>query len=477
MRIAASLSIVAAITLFYFETKFANNTTVALSYLLAILAIAAGWGLFEAIISSLAATLCFNYYFLPPVGTFTIADPQNWVALFTFLVVAVVASRLSEHARRKAREAVAHQQETERLYTLSRMILLYGGNTVQVAREITHQIAQVFEASGVILFDRESGQTFRSGLRDVPLAESNLQEACGQGRFVHDSATGTTVLPVSLGGKPIGSLAILGASLSDGALHAMANLVAIALESARSRELASRAELARQSQEFKSTLLDTLAHELKTPLTSIKAAITSVLAEKTSLSAAHDELLTIVGEETDRLNRLVTEAIQTARIEAGDLQMRRGTHRLREIVEQTVKKFHILLEDRQMQLKIEDDLPTIFGDVKLIQVVLKQLLDNAVKYSPPRSPIIVTATPHDRQVMVTVEDRGPGIPEEEQAHIFEKFFRGVQARESLPGIGMGLSIAREIVTAHGGRIWAETMPGQGSRFCFTLPVAEQEPEP
>lgn len=465
-----------AITVFYFQTKFANNTTVALSYLLAILAIAAGWGLFEATIASLAATLCFNYYFLPPVGNFTIADPQNWVALFTFLAVAIVASRLSERARRKAREAIERQQETERLYTLSRMILLSGGNTLQVAREITHQIAQVFEASGVLLFDRESGQTFRSGLRDVPLAESSLQEASSQARFVHDSATRTTVLPVSLGGKPIGSLAILGASFSDGALHAMANLVAIALESARSRELASRAELAQQSQEFKSTLLDTLAHEFKTPLTSIKAAITSVLAEKTLLSAGHQELLTIVGEETDRLNRLVTEAIQTARIEAGDLQMHRGTHRLREIVQQAVEKFHMPLEDREVQLQIGDDLPAISGDVELIQVVFKQLLDNAAKYSSPGGLITVTATPHDRQVVVTVEDRGPGIPEEEQAHIFDKFFRGMQTRESLPGIGMGLSIAREIVTAHGGRIWVESLPGQGSRFCFTLPVADQEPQ-
>ncbi len=357
------------------------------------------------------------------------------------------------------------------------MILLLGGSTQQVARDITHQIAQVFEASGVILFDHESGQTFRSGLQDVPLAESILREASSQGKFVHDTATGTTVLPVSLGGKPIGSLAILGASLSDGALHAIANLVAIALESARSRELASRAELARQSQEFKSVLLDTLAHELKTPLTSIKAAITSVLEEKLLLSAAHQELLTIVGEETDRLNRLVTEAIQTARIEAGDVQMHRGAHRLGEIVEQTVEKFHMLLEDRQVQLQIGDDLPATYCDVELIQVVLKQLLDNAAKYSLPGLPITVTVTPRNREVLVTVEDRGPGIPEEEQRRIFDKFFRSPGTRESLPGIGMGLSIAREIVTAHGGRIWVESVSGQGSRFCFTLPVADQEPQP
>jgi two-component system sensor histidine kinase KdpD len=468
---------VGAITVLYFGTKFANNTTVALSYLLAILAIAAGWGLFEAILASLVATLCFNYYFLPPVGTFTIADPQNWVALFAFLVVSIVASQLSEHARRKAREAVEHQQETERLYTLSRMILLLGGNTQQVARDIAHQIAQVFGAARVALFERESGQTFRSGLEDVPLAESNLREASGLSKFVHDSATGTTVLPVSLGGKPIGSLAILRASLSDGALHAIANLVGIALESARSRELASRAELARQSQEFKSTLLDALAHELKTPLTSIRAAITSVLAEKTLLSTVHQELLTIADEETDRLNRLVTEAIQTARIEAGNVQLHRGTHRLRKIVEQAVEKSHMLVVDRQLQLRIRDDLPAIWGDVELIQVVLKQLLDNAAKYSPPGSQITITATPRDRQVVVTVEDQGPGIPEEEQARIFDKFFRGAAARESMPGVGMGLSIAREIVTAHGGRIWVESVHGQGSRFCFTLPVADQEPQP
>jgi two-component system, OmpR family, sensor histidine kinase KdpD len=433
--------------------------------------------LLEAILASLAATLCFNFYFLPPVRTFTIADPQNWVALFTFLVVSIVASQLSERARRKAREAIEHQQETERLYTLSRMILLLGGNTQQVAREITHQIAQVFQAGGVTFFERGSGQLFRSGLRDVPLDESELKEAAGQGSFAHDSATGTTVLPVSLGGKPIGSLAFLGLSLSDGALHAMANLVAIALESARNRELTSRAELARQSEEFKSTLLDTLAHELKTPLTSIKAAITSVLEERRSFSVEHQELLTIVDEETDRLSRLVTEAIQTARIEAGNVQLHRRVHRLREIIELTAKQFHILLEGREVQLQIRDDLPAIYADAELIQAVLKQLLDNAAKYSPPGSPITVTALPRDRQVVVTVEDRGPGIPEEERTRVFDKFFRGAAARESMPGVGMGLSIARGIITAHGGRIWVDSVPGQGSRFRFTLAVAEQDRQP
>jgi len=209
----------------------------------------------------------------------------------------------------------------------------------------------------------------------------------------------------------------------------------------------------------------------------IKAAITSVLGQKQSFRGEHQELLMIVDEETDRLSRLVTEAIQTARIEAGNVQLHRGAQQLGEVIEQTVKKFPMLLEGRRVELQMRDDLPAIFGDAELIQVVLRQLLDNAEKYSPPGLPITVTALPRDRQVVVTVEDRGPGIPEEEQAHIFDRFFRGAAARESMPGVGMGLSIAREIITAHGGRIWVESVPGRGSRFCFTLPVAEQDQQP
>jgi two-component system sensor histidine kinase KdpD len=240
-RILAVLIAASLVTGVYRAVGFANATTVALSFLLVVLAAATRWGLLEAIVGSVFATLCFNYFFLPPVGTLTIADPQNWIALFAFLVVSIVASQLSERARRKAREAIEHQQETERLYTLSRLILMLGGSSTHVASELTRLVQQVFEATGVVLFHRESGQLFRAGHQEAPVSDGQLKELALQGTVVEDAGKGFTALPVSLGGKSLGSLGILGAALSDGARQAVGNLAAIALEAAHSREVASHA--------------------------------------------------------------------------------------------------------------------------------------------------------------------------------------------------------------------------------------------
>ncbi len=470
-RIVASLAIVGAITSFYYWTGIANATTVALSFLLAVLAIAARWGLLEATLASIGATLSFNYFFLPPVGTFTIADPQNWITLFAFLVVSIVASQLSERARRKTREAIEHQQETERLYTLSRMILMLGGSPTHVAGEVTRQIHQVFEATSVVLFHRESGQIFRAGHQEVPLSDSQMKEITLQGNVVEDTERGFAALPVSLGGKPLGSLGISGASLSDGARQAVANLIAIALEGARSREVAGHAELLRQSEEFKSTLLDALAHELKTPLTSLKASVSALLTDPSRLSADQRELLSIVDEETDRLNRLVSEVLQMARIEAGRLRLNRKACSAETLIRAALDDAKRLLEGREIQMRVAPRLPPVNADAELIETVLRHLLDNATKYSPPGKPIGISAEPENRDVRISVTDQGSGLTEQQLSLVFEKYYRGARTRDSVPGIGMGLAIARDIIVAHGGRIWVESSPGQGSRFSFTLPGA------
>ncbi len=470
-RILAALVLVGLVTGFYRAAAFANATTVALSFLLVVLGVAARWGLVEAMIASVFATLCFNYYFLPPVGTFTIADPQNWIALFTFLVVSIVASHLSERARQKTHELIEHQQETERLYTLSRMILMVGGNPADVAGEITRQIHQVFEASSVALFHRESGRIYRAGDREAPLSDGQLKEIALQGSAVEDTGNGLTAMSVSLGGKPLGSLAVVGASLSDGARQAVANLIAIALESARSRELAGHAELVRQSEEFKSTLLDALAHDLKTPLTSLKASVSALLTDSSRLSANQRELLSIVAEETDRLNRMVSEVLQMARIEAGKLRLNREVCSAETLIQKALADMKRLLEGRDIPVQVASGLPHVTADPELIQTVLRHLLDNAAKYSSPGTPIRISAWLEGREVHFSVKGEGPGLDEQELSQVFEKHFRGARTRDSVPGIGMGLPIARDIVATHGGRIWVESSPGQGARFSFTLPVS------
>lgn len=470
LRLMGALGLVSAVAFVYARLFHVNATTVALTFLLAILAIATWWSWLEAVVSSVIAVLAFNYFFLPPVGTFTIADPQNWIALTTFLVTSVVASQLSATAKRRTAEAVARRIEMERLYNLSRALMIVETEQTGVAREVAAQIASAFDAPAVAVFDRRTGEIQRSGPEDLPPQDGRLQDAALQNTEFREGDI--TVVPIRLGGSPIGSLGIVSRSLSDAALNAVANLAAIAFERARNLELAGRAEAARQSQELKSTLLDAVAHEFKTPLTSIKAAATTLLsAPQTDPNTT--ELLSVIGEETDRLNTMVSEAIDMARIEAGELRINREPQPSGELLNSAVRKIEPNLDERRIEVKVSGNLPLCSADRAMFQTVVHQLLDNALKYSPPHSPVTVSAEPERDFVIFSVADSGPGIPEQERERIFEKFYRRERDRHSIPGTGMGLAIAREIVEKHGGKIWVESTR-RGSRFCFSMPVASEQ---
>jgi two-component system sensor histidine kinase KdpD len=466
------LVIIGGVTSLYFRILTVNNVTVSLSFLLVVLVIATRWGLPEALVASVASVLCFNFFFIPPVGSFTIADPQNWVALSVFVVTAVTVSHLSTSARRRALESTDRQREMERLYTLSRNLLLldvHGG----LAQEITNLIAQVFQLPGLVFYDRADDRIHRAGPQDIPVDAGTLRDSALQATVFHNSKTTTTVIPISLGGRPVGSLGIQGSQVSETALHAIGNLAAITLERAHAQDSATRAEAARQSEQLKSTMLDALAHEFKTPLTPIKAAVTSMLSDS-DINPTHLELLRIVDEETDRLNLMLTEAIQMSRIEAGELQVHRSSQSLRRIVQAQMEKLGENVERRKIAVEVPEGLPPVNVDAELIGIVIWQLLSNALKYTPPASPLTLRASEEEKEVIVSVEDRGPGISEQEKAKVFEKFYRGKDQRERIPGTGMGLTIAREIVRAHHGRIWVESEPGKGTTFSFSVPRALRE---
>ena len=469
----ASLAIVASITLLYYRLVQVNATTVALTLVLAILAVATWWGLGVASAMAVAAMLCFNYFFLPPVGTFTIADPQNWVALVAFLITAIVASKLSASAKRQAEEALERQQEVERLYDLSRTMML--GDTILsetghgLAGEIPHRLSQIFGADAVSFFDRHSGVVFRSGAAAISSPDSVLRDTALQGTFRHEAAKARFLVPVSLGGHVTGSLEVVGGAISEAAVQAVANLLAIALEREAAQNAALQADTARAHEELKSTLLDALAHELKTPLTSIKAAVTALLEDRSA--ATQHELLTVVNEETDRLSGMVTEAIQMARIEAGQLKLSKRAVAPGALVYPALEQLQSRLDGRPVKVTIDPCLGTVQADAELISITVQQLLDNAAKYSPPQSPLEVSVKQQDGKAMITVTDHGSGVPQHERTRIFDKFYRGRSARERIPGTGMGLAIAREIVKAHGGEIWVDSHSGQGAEFSFTLPLS------
>ena len=473
-RILASLAVIAVVTFVFARLLPVNATTSGFFYLVAILTIATVGGLVESTVASIVAMLCFNFFFLPPVGTFTIADPQNWVALFAFLATSLTASQLSVRAKRRTGEAIARQHEMERLYSLSRGLLLTDP-TNPMANQVVQHIAQAFEAPAVILFDRNSNRIYRAadGEGDLSEIDSKLKEAALHSTSFRNGEHGFTVTPIRLGGRPIGSLAIRDSSMSDAALQSLVNLVAIGMERAASQEAVNRAEISRRSEELKSTLLDAIAHEFKTPLTSIKAVTTDLLSDSANQLPQHQrELVSIADEGTDRLSKLVTEAIQLARIEGGQFQLNRGIHTPVALVSAALREMKSVLEGREIKVSVPDGLPPVWVDAELIRIVLTHLLDNALKYSPATSPIGIDAYSRDNRVILQVTDRGPGIGEEEQLRIFEKFYRG-KGERNIKGTGMGLSIAREIMRAHGEEIWVSSKPGEGSEFGLSLRVPEE----
>jgi len=472
VRLLAVLCLISAATFLCLRLMPANATTAGFAYLIAVLLIAATWGMVEATAASVVAMLCFNYYFLPPVRTLTVADPQNWVALFAFLATSIVASQLSERAHQRTRLAVDRQLEMERLYALSRAILLTEANRApkRIAQQVAQQIAQIFDLPAVALYDRDMGEVYHGGPEDLGAIDEKLREAARQGTLLQDEAARTVVTAVRLGGEPIGSLAVRGSSLSDTALQAIANLVAICLEKVRGQEAASRAEAARQSEELKSTLLDAIAHEFKTPLTSIKAAASALLTTPAPKPEEQRELVTIVDEETDRLGRLVTEVTQMARIEAGKIQLDRKLYSVADLVSAALRQAKLIANGRQITVEAAENLPLVNVDAGLIELAIRQLLDNAFKYSTPGSPLSVVARRSESALIIAVRDHGPGIPERHLARIFERFYRGPGAERKTIGAGMGLAITREILRAHDGDVSVKSKPGEGSEFSLSLPL-------
>lgn len=466
IRLVGSVALVGAIIFVYSRFLPANSLTVALTLVLAIMGIATWWGFREAIAATIAGTLGLNYFFLPPIGEFTISDPANWVALAAFLVTALTASELSVRARRRAAEAIARRQEVERLYQLGQALLL-SGSVRSAVRDIVNSIIRTFEIPGVVLFSQLTGEFFRSDVRGS-ISDEQLRLVAETGEPLIDRDRQIAIVAIRLGGRSTGSLGFVGCTLSTAALNALAYLVAIGIERARTIEEASQVEAARQSEVLKATLLDALAHDLKTPLTSIKGAVTHLLAKPRD--AEELELLTIANEEADRLNRLVVEVLEMARIEASKLHPDRAPHNIMDILQATLKAQEEPLKGRKVELRVPASLPAADVDFEFIQQVLKQLLDNAINYSPPGTPLIISAEAEGDRIVVSVADEGRGIPVDEQSRIFDKFYRGRAWREKVLGTGLGLSIAKGIVEAHGGKIWVTSVPGKGSVFSFAVPA-------
>jgi len=469
-RYGAAGAAILAIVLLFRVLHVTNPTTVALTFLLTVLVVSTIWGLRASVFTAIVATFAFNYFFLPPVGTFSIADPQNWVALFAFLVTAVIASQLSARARREALNANDRRRDVERLYGFSQQ-LLSSDNVVELLNALPRYIVDSFGVEAAALALPERPDIYRSS-PDIGLLEAHdLQLVCSRGEPRIDPERKLAFMPLRMGVRTVGSLGVSGSRLSRQTLDAMSSLIAIAIERARAMESLSRTEAARESEQLRSVLLDSVTHEFRTPLTAIKASVTALLSEGHLEEPEKHELLTVINEESDRLNRLVGEAAEMAQLDANQVELHLAPHRIQEALEAAIEDCSKLLGKHAIEIRLPDDLPPVRMDVIRMKEVFTHLLENAAKYSPPDSPIQITGEVRNRTLMTSVSDRGAGIDDFEQALIFDKFYRGRNQRTSVQGTGMGLAIAKAIVEAHAGMIGVTSQLGHGSVFYFTLPLA------
>ena len=469
---AAATGMVALITVFYLKLHEVNHTTVALSFLLAILYVSSAWGLSVSIYTSMLATVAFNYFFLPPIGKLIISDPQNWVALAAFLITSVAASRLSERARAETRHANRRRREVERLYAFTQQLLTVG-SIGELLNSVPRRIVESFELQDAALFLVGKNEIYRFGADLRNLDSDRLKEIAARAEPAVDAEKHLSFMPVRMGVRTVGSLGISGGVLSRQTLEAVGSLVAVAVERFSALEALAKAEASQEEEKLRTALLDSVTHELRTPLTGIKGAVTSLLSQPELTEEHRSELLTVIDEESNRLNRLIEEALEMARLDSGDVELKLEPTPIGQVIEAVLAASKSCVANHPVDVCLAEKLPDVPMDFERIKEVLAHLLENAAKYSPPGSPITITSEVTSGYLVTSVADRGEGIDGLEQTLIFDKFYRGKDLRYRVQGTGMGLAICKAIVEAHGGKIRVTSQVGSGSVFNFSLPLAPQ----
>jgi two-component system, OmpR family, sensor histidine kinase KdpD len=470
-RFGISAIVISVIVFVYFRWLHVNPATVGFTFLLVILFISAAWGLRYAIVTAVLATIAYNYFFLPPLFKFAIADPENWVALIAFLITAVAGSQLSERARRSTLYADQRRREVERLYAFSQQLWL-SENVFELLNVIPKHIVDSFEVGGVALFldGKQETHFFDDRSRNL-FPVDQLKAISDRGEPVFDRQNRICYMPLRMGVRTVGALGVAGCDFSRESLEAIGSLVAIAIERANTVERLAKSEASRESDRMRSVLLDSVTHEFRTPLTAIKASAETLLFDAELDKPQRKDLLLVINQESDRLNRLVGEAAEVTQLDSRQIQFHLETHTISEAIDAAVKSSRLVLHQHPVEVSISPGLPPVQMDVERITEVITQLLDNAAKYSSPASPIHITAEFRDSGVVTSIADHGPGIDDMEQEMIFEKFYRGRNQRMLIHGTGMGLSIAKAIVELHSGKIGVTSQIGRGSVFYFSLPTA------
>ncbi len=459
-------------------------TSIALAFLTAVLASAVMYGLWPSLLACLASVLAYNFFFLPPLYTFTIADPENVVALFFFAVVAVIASNLAARVRSQAIVARQRARTAEELYQFSRKLAV-AANLDDLLWATVHQIALMLKVRVVILLPNDGSMAVRAGFppddeldaADIAAAKWSWEKNRPAGRGA-DTLPGAKrlFLPMQTGRGPVGVIGIdsdePGPLTPDQRrlLDALADQSALAIERVNLVEDVDRARLEAERDRLRQALLTSISHDLRTPLASILGSASS-LAAGPMPEAMRDTLIRTIQEEAERLNRFIGNLLDMTRIESGPLKPRAGLADLSDVVGAALQRAGKILAQHRVELDLAPDLPMLELDMVLFEQVLFNLLDNAAKYTPPGSLIRLRAWRTDGRICLQVIDEGNGIADADRERIFEKFYRARGADTGPPGTGLGLAICRGFVEAMGGTISAANRQDRsGAIFTITMPI-------
>lgn len=499
-----ALSTIAVTIAIALINRAADVANVSMLYLLSVIICAVLFGSSSAIVAAFAAFLAFDIFFVEPNFRLAVSDPEEWVALMLLLITGIITGQLAGGLRRKASGMEGREREAVVLYDVVR--LMAEPDVRSALNAVAHRLRTELRLAAVAIeMPAEGGMVAETGDVDaleiarLSVSQPSLILSGGSDPTETSSATPgrwVKIVPPEIAGtradNPTGrahkvainseearvGTVILVRSQPDSdfsreedrLLSAVAGQIGQAIERAKLRDQAIESEILRRTDELRSALLNTVSHDLRTPLSSIIASAESIMQRHVQWTDEEKrDFAKTIEEEAQRLNRLVGNLLDLSRIQAGNLAPERGWYDFGSLVDEVVGRLRLLASQHRITVDVPEDLSPVYFDYVEIDAVISNLIENALKYTPPDTEVKISASQGFEELVVTVEDSGYGVPEDSITQLFEPFYR-VQRSGRPKGTGLGLAVAKGIVEAHGGRIWAENRETGGAIFNFTLPL-------
>jgi two-component system sensor histidine kinase KdpD len=445
-----------------------NLASVGFLYLVLIVLTAVYGGFRQATLISVISVASLDYFFNEPIFSFSVDRVSNWVELGAFEFTALIVSRLSNRAHVRALEADADRRESTRLYQTARQILLLDSGE-DPGNAVASMIREVFELREVVLLDAPSGKVYQTAFTQTDSVVQRAKDAYLLDANAFESTEKTWYCALRLGVRPVGSLALSGTQMSPLTATAVASLAAIALERARMLQKQYHAEAARQAEQLRTAVLDALAHKFKTPLTVIRTA-SSGLPAAGSLSELQTDLVSLIDQESRKLNDLASRLLETPKLDSAEFAPQPEPLLLSRVMKTAIQELEQPGDRDRFHLSAPAQEIPVFADRELILTALAQLIDNALKYSAPVSPIEVRVAPRESTVVLTIRSQGLVVSVADRERIFDRFYRARGAQACASGTGLGLSIVKTIAADHHGQVWADGEPDYGTSFSLSLPM-------